>query len=885
VLLASFRILSIVAGDISENKFFTCDTRAKNYNRRNFMHNLEVPRIDLERVENEPIEENVEENKYNKLMSASNTPRLPSNLLDSNLLHLILSNYSGPRDKNGLFTGIGEVSFAHTADEELYEMFFKRKEEDIHERNFYDDDYGEEEEHHEDLQITPATPDDDIPEYRFDYRGEFSHGYLHGNGTLAWNDGIKYRGEFQENIINGEGQFTYPDGSYYQGGVRDGLRHGKGCFVNSSTGATYEGDWVAGERSGMGKLIYQPENSFTQTLAEYYEGEFKHSARHGHGTMNYRSGNYYIGEWRSNEKNGHGIMYWTLNGNEKYEGDWLNGLQHGNGVHIFFNIKQGTCNYYEGEFHEGLRSGYGTFYYADGSKYEGEWRDNVKHGIGEYSFANGTIQRGVFENDKIISIVEIEGQTRSDDAQDSTTTIPEKLTNEARSMTNIPLYIEDLVLHSGHVDDVMQIQHVVARQAPKLRQIFQYYSKFGLAPELVRVNTNAEPGEMQTLRRLESFSPMPNQQVSLSLTASGNSKKIELKDFKFVVAKAGEINMTQFWKFATDCSLIAPDHLTCAKIDRIFITAKNRKGKLMNTPTSTNILTITGEANDENADQPKRGNILEPLQQGKHTVHLHSADNKMRFREFVEAIVRIAACYFGDEESAQDFRVSERVNQLIEGVIFKRFDAISSKHQRESDALFLSQKQEFEQIINRNIHALQKLFMYYSDISSGGISLTTNKHNKILPSFVDDTTMTVRQFLRMLQLLGFINQSLPLHQVLSLFDNQEEEDDSLDVSMNNPHEGLASPTTSVRTTSTKQQPTMRVFPAPRPVHSSFKIEKKSVAPNLIVEREIIFNEFVEALIKCAINRAGNKDKKEAEQLEQFLTQLLNKAKSEGIRFE
>lgn len=42
-------------------------------------------------------------------------------------------------------------------------------------------------------------------------------------------------------------------------------------------------------------------------------------------------------------------------------------------------------NRYEGSWMNGERHGYGTFYYADGSKYEGEWKKNKKEGFGIFT--------------------------------------------------------------------------------------------------------------------------------------------------------------------------------------------------------------------------------------------------------------------------------------------------------------------------------------------------------------------------------------------------------------------------------------------------------------------------------------------------------------------
>lgn len=35
---------------------------------------------------------------------------------------------------------------------------------------------------------------------------------------------------------------------------------------------------------------------------------------------------------------------------------------------------------YDGDFVNGLRYGFGIFYYVNGVKYEGGWKDNMKYG-------------------------------------------------------------------------------------------------------------------------------------------------------------------------------------------------------------------------------------------------------------------------------------------------------------------------------------------------------------------------------------------------------------------------------------------------------------------------------------------------------------------------
>ena len=88
--------------------------------------------------------------------------------------------------------------------------------------------------------------------------------------------------------------------------------------------------------------------------------------------------------------NGLGIM--VRENQERYEGEFRNGLKHGTGVMFY---PDGTLRY-KGEFVQDQRSGKGTYYFSNGDKYVGDFLRNVPHGKGTYHFQDGERFVGTF---------------------------------------------------------------------------------------------------------------------------------------------------------------------------------------------------------------------------------------------------------------------------------------------------------------------------------------------------------------------------------------------------------------------------------------------------------------------------------------------------------
>lgn len=119
------------------------------------------------------------------------------------------------------------------------------------------------------------------------------------------------------------------------------------------------------------------------------------------GRFNFFNGTYYVGEYKilsTGEKirNGKGKlvkpgMNNTLEGEEYYDGEWLNDLFNGEGVYKYSN-----GDIYTGSFKNGLFNGYGVYLSQDGTSYEGNFLNHKFHGTGVFTDADGIKWKGEF---------------------------------------------------------------------------------------------------------------------------------------------------------------------------------------------------------------------------------------------------------------------------------------------------------------------------------------------------------------------------------------------------------------------------------------------------------------------------------------------------------
>ncbi|NXG94675.1 R10B2 protein, partial [Stercorarius parasiticus] len=148
---------------------------------------------------------------------------------------------------------------------------------------------------------------------------------------------------------------------------------------------SYEGEKVHGLYEGEGFACFEGGNT--------YKGMFSEGLMHGHGTYTWADGVKYEGTFVKNVQMFNGRYTW-IDGSV-YEGSIKNGVRHGFG---FFRSGTRPVSYI-GYWCKGKRHGKGTVYYDQEhtSWYSGDWVNNVKEGWGMRCYKSGNIYEGQWE--------------------------------------------------------------------------------------------------------------------------------------------------------------------------------------------------------------------------------------------------------------------------------------------------------------------------------------------------------------------------------------------------------------------------------------------------------------------------------------------------------
>lgn len=138
----------------------------------------------------------------------------------------------------------------------------------------------------------------------------------------------------------------------------------------------YEGDTSAeGTPHGIGRYIYDQDKT--------YEGEWKDGMKHGQGkliTFHYSSGFVYEGSFCNGRMEGKGS--YLSSAGDVHEGEYHDSLLHGHAI-----VKYHNGDYYEGSYVHGKKQGEGRFVCRNGDVYEGCFQRNKRQGKGIFTLS------------------------------------------------------------------------------------------------------------------------------------------------------------------------------------------------------------------------------------------------------------------------------------------------------------------------------------------------------------------------------------------------------------------------------------------------------------------------------------------------------------------
>ena len=202
-----------------------------------------------------------------------------------------------------------------------------------------------------------------IDNFLWVYKGQSNKsGMPHGFGEKFYKNGVKQKGYWKDGAMYGWGEEIDKQGNISIGPFynNDGIT-GKGERFTLKKKNLYKGDFIKGEKSGMGE-------------EDSNEGKF-------------------VGCFYKNKKNGKGKMIYKMSG-DIYEGDYKDDLFNGNGNYIW----KATGQEYKGEYKNGLMNGKGLFEWSEGEFYRGNFVNGKMEGDGELHMGNGRIFIGPFTN-------------------------------------------------------------------------------------------------------------------------------------------------------------------------------------------------------------------------------------------------------------------------------------------------------------------------------------------------------------------------------------------------------------------------------------------------------------------------------------------------------
>lgn len=221
------------------------------------------------------------------------------------------------------------------------------------------------------------------------------------------------------NCKSGKGVYRYQNGAVYSGEFSQNQPHGFGTLIFAN-GNKYVGQWNKSRKEGEGKVLF--------TSGETYSGQFIANRFHGYGIYQFKNGNRYEGYWKDGKQHGEGSLFkpdeatvvgiWTEGQLLQEEGAKEEPVPETTSTEVVYDDLQ-DCNledcqtgigkydysdgsHYEGEFLHGVPHGQGICLYQNGDKYAGEWFKDHPNGRGKMEYHNGDVLEGVWQGGQFV---------------------------------------------------------------------------------------------------------------------------------------------------------------------------------------------------------------------------------------------------------------------------------------------------------------------------------------------------------------------------------------------------------------------------------------------------------------------------------------------------
>ena len=236
-------------------------------------------------------------------------------------------------------------------------------------------------------------------------KGFFIDGISNGPGTFYLSNGLKLKkGHFFHDLLNGFGKLYYQNGRlYYEGNFLNDNFENEGIEYTNIGKKSYIGSYKNGLYNGFGIKLY--DNN------DVYEGNWEDGLKHGEGKLKKEDGSYLDGLWQTDvfiSGKEFGKLYRFVKPPLPNENIDIIHLQHESPpvrLHteesdypkINDNIQENQFCWYFGDISDKKAHGNGVEYFENESRYEGEFVNNKRHGKGVLWNKNGVrVSKGIF---------------------------------------------------------------------------------------------------------------------------------------------------------------------------------------------------------------------------------------------------------------------------------------------------------------------------------------------------------------------------------------------------------------------------------------------------------------------------------------------------------